>query len=88
MSDVKATYRRIRANLYTFPDKIVVSDAAKDLIRRMLNHSPERRPSLADIRAHRFFHRPGFVYPSQLPLSSLRSGMMKTLIFISELYCA
>jgi serine/threonine protein kinase len=34
--DVKSTYRRILANVYSFPDNINISDNAKSLIRRML----------------------------------------------------
>lgn len=31
-TDVKATYRRIRQNSYSFPDHINISDPARDLI--------------------------------------------------------
>lgn len=31
-SDVKTTYRRIRMNSYSFPEHVLISDAAKDLI--------------------------------------------------------
>lgn len=34
--DMKATYKRILANSYTFPEHITVSDEAKGLIRSML----------------------------------------------------
>lgn len=35
-NDVKTTYKRIKSNLYTFPEHTSVSDAAKDLIRKIL----------------------------------------------------
>lgn len=35
-TDVKSTYRRILANVYTFPDSVPVSDSAKDLVGRLL----------------------------------------------------
>jgi polo-like kinase 1 len=31
-SDVKTTYKRIRMNAYSFPEHIIISDAARDLI--------------------------------------------------------
>jgi serine/threonine protein kinase len=34
--DVKSTYKRILANLYSFPESPRVSDDAKSLIRRLL----------------------------------------------------
>lgn len=53
--DVKSTYKRILANSFAFPESVKVSDAAKDLIRAMLQTKPERRPSVSEIRQHRFF---------------------------------
>ena len=37
--DVKSTYRRILANVYSFPDNIALSDEAKSLIRLILQVS-------------------------------------------------
>jgi len=48
-SDVKTTYRRIRMNAYTFPDHIQISDAAKDMITKILNNDPAKRPSLEEL---------------------------------------
>ena len=31
-SDVKTTYRKIRMNAYSFPEHVIISEAAKDLI--------------------------------------------------------
>lgn len=53
--DVKATYQRILANEYSFPRDIHISDAGKDIIRRMLQSRPEDRPSLSEIAGHPFF---------------------------------
>ncbi len=39
-SDVKATYERIKKNNYTFPENVPISDAAKDLITRILLKDP------------------------------------------------
>jgi hypothetical protein len=51
-SDVHATYKRIRANAYEFPDKPSVSLGARDLIRWSLAPKPCDRPKIADIAAH------------------------------------
>jgi serine/threonine protein kinase len=50
--DVKSTYRRILANVYSFPDNINISDNAKSLIRRMLQVLACLHYTLANIFAH------------------------------------
>jgi polo-like kinase 1 len=50
--DVKSTYRRILANVYSFPDNINISDNAKSLIRRMLQVFACFYYTLANIFAH------------------------------------
>ena len=69
-TDVKATYRRIKQNSYSFPDHINISDAARDLITRILNGDPKRRPNLDEIMAHSFLNHGG-TFPKQLPQSFL-----------------
>lgn len=69
-TDVKATYRRIKQNSYSFPDHINISDAARDLITRILNGDPKRRPNLDEIMAHSFLNHGGTI-PKQLPQSFL-----------------
>jgi polo-like kinase 1 len=44
--DVKTTYRKIRMNAYAFPEHVVISDAAKDLVSRILIGDPSQRPTL------------------------------------------
>jgi serine/threonine protein kinase len=53
--DVKATYQRILANEYKFPNDILISDDAKDLIYCMLQSKPSDRPTLQEIGFHPFF---------------------------------
>lgn len=48
-SDVKTTYRRIRMNAYQFPDHVQISDAAKDMITKILNNDPAKRPNLDEL---------------------------------------
>ena len=50
-ADVHATYKRIRANAYEFPEG-VVDEGAKDLIRRCLSPKPGDRPKIGEIATH------------------------------------
>lgn len=69
-TDVKATYRRIRQNSYSFPDHVGISDAAKDLIVSILNGDPKKRPNLDEIENHEFLNHGGSI-PKTLPQSFL-----------------
>jgi polo-like kinase 1 len=53
-SDVKSTYKRIRANSYTFPDHVPISDAAKTLIKSILIGDPKKRPNLDQVSNSEF----------------------------------
>ena len=82
-SDVRSTYRRIRSNAYYFPEGHPLSDAATDLIRKILRTEPEARPTLAEMLKHPFFTRfnghpsdntaPAYTKPSPAPVSRLPS---------------
>lgn len=65
-SDVKATYKRIRMNAYTFPEHVVISEAAKDLISRILNGDPTQRPTIDEMMAHEWLNN-GVNVPKTLP---------------------
>ena len=67
--DARATYKRIKANNYCFPDNVVISNEAKDLIANILISDPNSRLSLDQIREHPFFVRN--IIPRTLPLSTL-----------------
>lgn len=69
-TDVKLTYRKIKANSYTFPDKVVGRDA-RDLITRILHPSPDNRPTLTNMQRHSFFTKGGI--PQSVPKSALYS---------------
>ncbi len=69
-SDVKTTYRRIKMNAYSFPDHVIISDNAKDIISKILNLDPTKRPTLDEIYEHPFFHN-GNAIPKLLPASTL-----------------
>lgn len=68
-SDVKTTYKRIRMNAYSFPDHVTISDAAKDIISRILIGDPTSRPTLDDLLKHEFMN--SNTIPKSLPPSFL-----------------
>lgn len=68
--DVKATYKKIKNNQYGFPDNVPISDAAKQLITRILNLDPMRRPTLDEIMSSSFINTGGTI-PKVLPVATL-----------------
>lgn len=68
--DVKTTYKRIKMNSYTFPERAVISDAAKALITDILSTDPLKRPTLDGILSSDFFNL-GVQIPKLLPTSTL-----------------
>lgn len=68
-SDVKTTYKRIKANIYTFPEHIKISENAKNLITRILNLDPAKRPTLDQIVEHPFLSKHSI--PKLMPTSTL-----------------
>ncbi len=68
-SNVKATYRRIKANEYSIPEDAGLSGEAKSLIEQILVLSPTSRPTLDDIQRHPFMTKNPI--PRQLPITSL-----------------
>jgi len=67
-ADVKTTYKRIKANIYTFPSQVQISRPARDLIVSILNAAPEGRPQLSDIWCSEFMQGP---VPRCLPRKAL-----------------
>jgi len=68
-SDVKNTYKLIRANNYSFPDEIPISSTAKSLVSSILKSEPSSRPSIDDIMKHSFLCNDAI--PRSLPDSAL-----------------
>jgi polo-like kinase 1 len=64
-TDVKTTYDRIKKNSYSFPDHVAISDAARELITRILSKDPSRRPVLDEILNHDFLSQGSI--PKTLP---------------------
>lgn len=69
-SDVKTTYRRIRLNAYNFPETVTISDNVRDLITKILNNDPGKRPNVDEILAHPWMNHEGTI-PRLLPASTL-----------------
>jgi len=67
--DVKTTYKKIRMNNYSFPEHIRISDNARNLITRIFNLDPSKRPTIPEIYAHPFLNSGPI--PKTLPLSTL-----------------
>lgn len=65
--EVKATYKRISQNIYSYPEGISISDKTKDLINCLLQLDPKNRISLEDILRHSFFTDPDAYLPPSLP---------------------
>jgi len=78
-SDVKATYKRIRMNAYSFPEHAIISESSKGLITKILNLDPTKRPNLDEIFDHSFFHN-GYAIPKLLPASTLACPPSSTYI--------
>jgi len=47
--EVKATYKKIKACSYSFPDHVTISEKARKLIERILVLDPSKRPTLDEI---------------------------------------
>lgn len=54
-NDVKSTYKLIKSNSYSFPDRLHISEGAKSLIRRILQSEPESRPSIEQVLSDPWF---------------------------------
>ena len=59
----------ILTGYFDFPENIVISEAAKDLIKQLLVKDPKKRPNLSQILYHDFFHNN--VFPEFMDLSTL-----------------
>ncbi|MCQ2818294.1 MAG: CDC5/polo family serine/threonine-protein kinase [archaeon] len=69
-NNVKETYKRIKMNSYTFPERALISEPAKELIKEILVLDPSKRPSLDDITKSDFFNM-GTSIPKLLQPSTL-----------------
>ena len=79
-SNVKATYKRIKANDYTIPGDAGISTEAKSLIVEILTTNPAHRPTLDGILHHPFMTKNSI--PKQIPMTSLAYPLSED--FISQ----
>ena len=78
-SDVKTTYKRIRMNAYNFPDTVSITEPARDLITKILNNDPGKRPTIDEILQHPWINHEGTI-PRLLPASTLACPPSSTYI--------
>jgi polo-like kinase 1 len=78
-SDVKTTYKRIRMNAYNFPENVAISDAARNLITKILNNDPAKRPTVDEILTDEWMNNSGTI-PRLLPASTLACPPSSTYI--------
>ena len=74
--DADKTYKRIKANCYSFPVGINISPQAKSLITQILNPDPSKRLTIEQIEKHEFFKIYNYV-PDIMPLSTLACPLNK-----------
>ena len=82
--DVKTTYKKIRQNSYCFPENCHISNECKELIQKILNSDPNRRPKLEDITNSDFLNRNPI--PKCLPNSTLACPPSKSYVKQYQLY--
>ena len=66
-------------NAYSFPENIPISDVARDLITKILNNDPSKRPTMDEILNHEFLNHQGTI-PRLLPASTLACPPSSTYI--------
>ncbi|TGZ81982.1 Pkinase-domain-containing protein [Ascodesmis nigricans] len=54
-TDVNSIYERIKNSEFEWPEDLIISHQAKDLVGSLLNRDPQSRPSIDQIANHSFF---------------------------------
>jgi serine/threonine protein kinase len=75
----KEIYAKIKSNSYSFSKHLKISNEAKDLIKKILNGNPIKRPSLDEISDHSFFANKHLI-PKTLPIFMLHVAPSKDYI--------
>ena len=78
-TEVKMTYDRIKRGSYAFPEQIDLSENVKNLITRIFNLEPTKRPSLDAILEHPFLNG-GADIPRLMHISTLAMAPTKDII--------
>ena len=66
-------------NAYNFPENVAISDPARDLITKILNNDPSKRPTVDEIMLHEWMNNTGTL-PKLLPASTLACPPSSTYI--------
>ena len=66
-------------NSYSFPETVTITDYARDLIQKILNNDPSRRPTVDEILTHNWINDEGTI-PRLLPPSTLACPPSSTYI--------
>lgn len=77
--EVKMTYEKIRKGVYSFPEQISLSDNVKNLITKIFNLDPSKRPSLDEISEHPFLNN-GVGVARTMHISTLAMAPNKTMM--------
>jgi len=70
-NDTKTTYRKILKANYAFPSNVIISENAKDLIKKILILDPAKRPTLDEVLEHPFIKQNSVKNPSSTASNSL-----------------
>lgn len=68
-SEVKQTYKKIRAGTYQFPDHINLGEPLKDFVKKCLKVPPQERMNLDQMLSHEFLG--SHPLPERMPSSTL-----------------
>ena len=66
-------------NAYNFPENVPITDYARDIVTKILNNDPGKRPSIDEILAHEWINHAGTI-PRLLPASTLACPPSSTYI--------
>ena len=77
--EVKMTYEKIKKVIYSFPEQISLSENVKNLITKIFNADPSKRPTLDQILEHPFLNN-GIGVPKIMHISTLAMAPNKKMI--------
>lgn len=77
--EVKMTYEKIKKVIYQFPEQIPLSENVKNLITKIFNVEPSKRPTLDQILEHPFLNN-GIGVPKVMHISTLAMAPNKKMI--------
>ena len=66
-------------NAYNFPENVPITNYARDIVTKILNNDPGKRPTIDEILAHEWIMHAGTV-PRLLPASTLACPPSSTYI--------